>query len=337
MEAVAESLAPCILADAAVAALVVVGVEGARRQPVPGAVVARGLAVRDGAFVEQLADPPGRHRVAADDDERALGCRGDELGEPRARHGHKLARDGQDRGPPVRPVGRGVALDLPGADQRHDPRRVRDARVDRHGVGVEPRGEVPQDALDELAGWLVIRQVDRVQEPVAVAAHRGHGLGPAEALEVHPDPARDLEGGLPLRFARGDVGRTLRVDVDRQPAARDDVPVGCRRARALLDPVGGSRQERRGDRVESDVDVLPAVVGTDGRRQCDGVVEVPGVGPAGCRDADLADVARARQDRQERTEVVGGPGGLRVHATASGAGMTWRRRAPGANSTQRIR
>ena len=196
-----------------------------------------------------------------------------------------------------------------------------------------------EDAVDEALRLRVVGKIDRVQQPVPVAAHRGDWLGPAEFVEVRPDAARDGQGGLALGLAGADVGRADGVDIDWQPAALEDVRVRSRRADLGLDPVRGAGEQRRVHRVDGHVDVLPPIDRRDGANQRVGAVEVAGVGAPRRRDPHLADVAWPPvQDRQERTEVVGGlRGGLRLHAMASAAGRTTRRRAPGASSTQRIR
>ena len=95
--------------------------------------------------------------------------------------------------------------------------------------------------------------------------------------------------GRITEVAKGPSAVRLVIDPGELPV--DDVAIGGRRARARLDPVGGPRQERRRDRIEGEVHVLPAVVGADRRRQSGRVIEVPGVGPAAGGDTDLADVA----------------------------------------------
>ena len=86
MEALAEGLASVVLADAAVAALVVGGVERAALQAVPGLLASGSGAIPDARRVEQLADPAAGMRSPVMTMERgsAVGVAGAvELGEER--------------------------------------------------------------------------------------------------------------------------------------------------------------------------------------------------------------------------------------------------------------
>ena len=81
----------------------------------------------------------------------------------------------------------------------------------------------------------------------AVPRVRDHGRGPAQRGEAVADRPRRRAGRAVLLLGRRDAARPHRVDVDREPAAADDVAVGrgrVLRAEPALDPVRAAGEER---------------------------------------------------------------------------------------------
>ena len=171
----------------------------------------------------------------------------------------QLLRGREDPAPPVRTFGCVVTLPRDRAVEFPDAGRVEVRRVHGHPLIREERVERGKAALHQRRCRFIVRQVDAVEQVGPVA-----GVGPDRFRETEPgDPAGHLIGfrqGKPVLLVRARyAARSQRVDVDRQPAAAQDIRVARRAvllAEAHLDPVRPAREQGRVHLVQRDVDAV---------------------------------------------------------------------------------
>jgi len=113
-------------------------------------------------------------------------------------------------------------------------------------------GHGREQAPHELA--VIDRQIDAVQQVVAVAGHRHDGFRPAERGKEHVDCGGPLPGQFQFLVGRAHAAGPDWIDVDEQPTAGEDVPVGSGLRRAALEAVRGPGQKVGLDGIERDVD-----------------------------------------------------------------------------------
>ena len=165
--------------------------------------------------------------------------------------------------------------------------------IDGHGLVREEGIEGRKAALHERRRGFVVLEVDPVQKMRPVPGVGFDRRREPLLREVGRDPLRRGERCV-VFFIRGrDPARPDRVDVDREPAAADDVGVGrggVFAGKAHLDPVCPPGEEGRVHAVRGDIDPGDrriGVEGFDGPGEYLVVVEVTGVGGAVGERPDL--------------------------------------------------
>ncbi|KAF5033340.1 hypothetical protein DSECCO2_607780 [anaerobic digester metagenome] len=151
-----------------------------------------------------------------------------------------LFRGAEDLRPAVGAPGGVVALPGYGTVEFPDPGGVVVRGIDCCAIVREEGVESRESALHERGRCLVVRKVDPVEEVGAVPGVCPDGFREPLLRKVSGDPARGGDGCIVLGVGRGDAARPDGVDIDREPAAADDVGIGRGRVspgEAQLDPV----------------------------------------------------------------------------------------------------
>ena len=191
---------------------------------------------------------------------------GREIAELLRTHHLQFIRGREDPAPPVRALGCIVTLPGNRTVELPDAGSVEVRRIHAHPLIREERVKRREARLHERGCRLIVRQVNAVEQVCPVAG-------------VRPDRVRETEPGNPpgnlIGFRQSEAmlfirtryaARSQRVDVDRQPAAAQDIRVArCAvlLAEPHLDPVCPAREQGRVHFVEGDIDAVDRAIGIE--------------------------------------------------------------------------
>jgi hypothetical protein len=108
-----------------------------------------------------------------------------------------------------------------------------------------------QDAVNQLPRFVVVRQIDSIQQVHPVARVRFHRRGPLAGSQISLDALRRRSRQGQFSFGRVCIRWPLRIDIDQEPTTSDD--------RRIIDCV--SRDARRLELVHHHVDAFDTLDG----------------------------------------------------------------------------